>query len=121
MKALISLICLYMLLQAAPAYTEARTITLSDGSTLIASLRGDEYLNWFETESGEIILYDKSHKRFEYPHILNGELKPSGVAYSSEKILPKSAALKPSVTKSQLQKIWRDKRTEAAKQRYRNR
>jgi hypothetical protein len=98
-----------------------RSVNLSDGSTVTVSLHGDEYLNWFETDSGEVILYSKARKRFEHPQITDDDLRPSGVAYAPAKGPSHSAALQPSVTRSELVKIWRDKRAKATAQPHPNR
>ncbi len=69
---------------AAPAFSKMRTYTQNDGSSFEAIPKGDEYLNYIETKSGDILLYNPKTKNYAYATIKNDQLVPSGKAYRDE-------------------------------------
>ena len=82
MKHLLIIALFTQLLLAAPAFQGKRTFTQPNGETIIYRLQGDEHLHWFESESGEIMLYSKKNKRIESAIIKKNTLKASGQAVS---------------------------------------
>ena len=83
MKILILVALFSQLLLAVPAFQGKRTFTQPNGETVTYRLQGDEHLHWFESESGEIMLYSKKNKRIESAIIEENTLKASGQAISS--------------------------------------
>lgn len=82
MKHLLYIALLSQLLMAAPAFQGKRTFTQPNGETITYRMHGDEYLHWFESENGDIMLYNKKNKRIESAVIKDGLLKASGHAFS---------------------------------------
>jgi len=77
------------LLQAAPAFSKNRAFMQEDGQTFKAKVMGDEYLNYLETEDGEIVVFNKTSKNYDYAIIANENnqrlLAPSGFKVQSKK------------------------------------
>ncbi len=92
MKHLLIVLSLAALLHAVMAMPFERTFTQSDGSTFKAHAKGDEYLHYIETPSGDILLYNEKTKNYEYATIKGTRLLPSGLPY-------KKRALKSSVAR----------------------
>jgi len=76
---LLSLIIIPVL--GAPAFQGKRAFTQPDGSHVTYRNQGDENLHWSESDDGEIIIYNKDSKRFEYAEIKEETLQPSGRLY----------------------------------------
>jgi len=111
MKYLIIFALFTQLLTAAPAFQGKRTFTQPDGTTITYRVQGDEHLNWVESESGDILLFSKKNKRYEYAQISNGTLKASGIPFSAN--TPLSANAAPArVTKEELSALHRKRRDE---------
>ena len=109
---------------SAPAYNGEVDLKQNDGSKFKAKIKGDEWFNWVEDKSGNIIKYSKSNKRYEYAEVveINGELDlvPSGVAVVTSSSESTSADTNtsanttiPKVDKELLYKIWKTKRKKA--------
>lgn len=109
LKYLIGLtLCGATLLLAAPAYQATRTFTQADGTPFKAKAQGDEYLNWVETEDGDILRYNTQTKNYEFAEIKDGNLKKSGRIYKKRAVQngTKSASLKQNITRKDLKRIW---------------
>ncbi len=113
MKYLLIFALFIPLLNAAPAFHGKRTFTQSDGTEVTYRLKGDEHLNWMESENGDILLYSKKNRRIEFAKINNGSLEASGTPFSNAANVRSSSALtwtKPSKEElSTLHKQRRDK------------
>ena len=88
MKHILIIALFTQLLLAAPAFQGKRTFTQPDGSLISYKNQGDEHLHWSESEDGEVIMYNKTTKQFEYAEIKDETLKPSGTRY--KKVDPSS-------------------------------
>ena len=120
MRFLILILSVITLSFAVLAYVDEVNIKQNDGTTFKAKLKGDEWFNWIEDKAGNVILYNKDSKSYEYAKVIKiGEkvkLVPSGIKVSPEvsegnKTLPAI----PYVDKTTLSKIWKEKREEALK------
>ncbi len=111
MKPILLLLTTAVLLIAAPAFQGALTLRDSEGEHFYAQLKGDEYLNWFESDTGEILLFNKDKQRYEYAIIHNNMLVPSGI----EKQAHTKKRLQPNLTATQVRQLWREKRIQAAR------
>lgn len=81
MKLLIILTLLFSYSFCAPAFSKLRELKNADGTTFMARAKGNQHLNWIESEDGEILRYNKRSKNFEYAKIEGERLKASGVKY----------------------------------------
>lgn len=104
-------------LAAAPAFQEERNFKQDDGSSFSARLQGDEYLNWIETSNGEILLFNKDSKQYEYATIKEEKLLPSGQKFTPGSKEKKSAPFGNGVQKKELIELWKKKRQEAHEKR----
>ncbi|MEA3372484.1 MAG: hypothetical protein U9Q62_02215 [Campylobacterota bacterium] len=104
-------------LWSAPALNVKRQFQQPDGTTFTGRQQGDEYLNWIETEDGDILRFNKKQKRFEYAIIKEKKLMHSGEQYHPLDKMDKAAPLHPKITKDQLRKLWQEERKKAAKKR----
>lgn len=107
---IISIIALLTtVLNAMPAPTNGSGIINSE---IRGQLKGDEYLNWVETEKGEIIRYNKKNKRYEYLIEKDGNIKYSNVKYTNEAKAPKPKVRgyiikkQPNINKEKLRNVW---------------
>ncbi len=70
---------------AVPVNPTPQTYTQADGSTFIATPRGDEHIAWLETAANEILVLNRESRNYEYGQIdLVGEqtqLKSSGIVF----------------------------------------
>lgn len=109
------------LLVAAPAFQGKRTYTQADGTTFSAKAQGDEYLNWIETDDGDILRYNTLTKNYEYAQIADGGLQKSGQVYhkrnASDTTTFKSKSRIPSINRDALNSLWKARR-EARHQKY---
>ena len=112
MKPLLLLLLIASALWSAPAYTQKRMFKQPDGTDVPVRSQGDEYLNWIETDDGEILLLNKREKQLEYAIIKDKKLKPSGKAFKSPKARNNTPRLHPKITKEELRKLWKEKRKE---------
>ncbi|MEA2091605.1 MAG: hypothetical protein U9O83_04460 [Campylobacterota bacterium] len=95
----------------APAYFKTREFKQADGSSFIAKARGDEHLNWIETDDGEILKYNSQTKNFEYAQIKNNQLKASGVRYYKKNSKPaRSLRDVKKLDKDSVYKLWKKRR-----------
>ncbi len=101
-----------LVLWSAPAFDQKRQFRQPDGTTFNGRVCGDEFLNWVETDQGDILLYATPRQRFEHAVIDAQELRPSGVAYGDSI----SRGQVPPVDKAELKKLWKQKRSEAQQQ-----
>lgn len=91
---------------AAPALSKKVLLTQPDGSSFTATQRGDEYLNWIETEDGSILILNDKEGDFEYAIIDGFELKGNNVTYHKTD----SKARDGGVTKEQIYQLWQMRR-----------
>ena len=68
------------MLLSAPAFHAQKSFELETGETFQGYLKGDEHLNWIESDSGEVLLFSKERNRYEYAQIKDNELVASGIA-----------------------------------------
>ena len=64
---------------AGPAFPFPIEVMQSDGTIISIQLRGDEWFNWAEDQSGYIIAYDYTSGNWRYAGIENGIIVPSGM------------------------------------------
>lgn len=97
-------------LLAAPALERSKIFIQPDGTTFSGTLMGDEYLNWIETEAGEIVVFNKNAKRYESAFVEKTGLEPSGRAYhANDKRQPRSVQ-NSAQQRQQLKALWLEKR-----------
>ncbi len=104
-------------LWSAPALSIEQQFQQPDGTTFTGRQQGDEYLHWIETEDGEIVLYNKKGKRFEYATVKDDKLVPSGESFKSgvKKTKTNNGAKRASllhqkVNKGDLSRLWQKNR-----------
>ncbi len=114
MKILLLSILTSALLFCAPAFHAKKQFELSSGEAFNGTVKGDEYLNWIESDEGEILLFNKQNKRYEYAQIKEDELVPSGVEKKPH-TLKKTRASK--LSKEALYKLWKKKRNDELRRR----
>ncbi len=107
MKLLLLLLFLGSLLPAAPAFHGYLELRDTNNEPFYAHLKGDEYLNWFESSASEILLFNKERQRYEYAVVKDDKLVPSGIA---KKAHTKTRALQP-ISHKTLQRLWRQARS----------
>ncbi len=111
MKYLIIFILTLQLLHSAPAFQGKRTYTQPDGTQVNYRLRGDEHLNWMESDDGEVLLFSKKAKRLEFAEIKDDTLKPSGIAYSNRDVATAASRAMPSkISKEELSALYKKRR-----------
>ncbi len=113
MKSIVLLLLATVLLTAAPAFQGNLDLRDSNGAFFRAQLKGDEYLNWFESDAKEILLFNKEKQRYEYAEIRNNTLVPSGIAKEAHT----KKRLRHNLTAAQVRALWREKRSQAIQQR----
>ncbi len=109
MKILLLSILTSTLLLCAPAFHAKKQFELSSGEAFSGVVKGDEHLNWIESEEGEVLLFNKQNNRYEYAEIKEGELVPSGVEKKPH-TSKKTRASK--LSKEALYKLWKKKRND---------
>jgi M6 family metalloprotease-like protein len=97
---------------AAPVRTVPLTLKQPNGTSIQAQYKGDEYLNWLETTSGDTFVLNKNSGAYEYAVIsqVSGKstLVPSGVAVGSGAV---PAMVNTGVTnRSAMYTLWQDSR-----------
>jgi len=121
MKFLMSFLLFINVCYATMAYIDEVTLKQSDGTRFKAKIKGDEWFNWVEDKSGNIIKYNKKSKNYEYGKIVqqNGELDlvPSGIPVKNNpnkaiKATPMEGNIT-KIDKKLLYKIWKSKREKA--------
>lgn len=60
-----------------------KTFKQKDGSSFKGRSRSEKCLDYIELENGYTALYNQHSKQYEYAHIQNGTLRPSGIAVQS--------------------------------------
>ena len=101
---------------AVPALPSLLEITQPNGIKFRAYLRGDEYFSWWESEKGTVLFRNIKSGYFEYAKITfnedKGELISSGVVFPEEETSIRNARSS-NITRTNLAKIWMQKRKEA--------
>jgi len=114
MKHLVLSLIIVSSLFSAPAFQKMREFKNADGTTFKAKAQGNQYLNWIETVTGEILKYNSESKNFEYAKIEGDILKASGARY--EKKNSKRARSLAHITKIKNQdiyKLWKKRKIDA--------
>jgi len=116
MKILLLSLAVSSYLFSAPAFQKMREFKNADGELFKAKAQGNQYLNWIETEDGEILKYNTQTQNFEYAKIENKSLKASGARYekSNSKRL-RSLAHIPKLKNREIYELWQIRREEALK------
>lgn len=63
-----------------------KTFRQKDGSSFIGKSYAESCLKYIQLENGYTVLYNQKSKQYEYAHIKNGVLRPSGIAVQSGSI-----------------------------------
>ncbi len=109
MKSIFVLLTVFATLFAAPALDKERTLIQSEGTTFKAKAYGDEYLHFFKTKNGDILVYNPKTKNYDYAEIKNDRLAPSGIAYKPQNTKSRKSVAKaktPTITNEQLRKLY---------------
>lgn len=117
LRSLLFLFPIAIHLTAAPAFQGKKTFHQNDGSVFSAHIKGDEYLNWIETDTEDILLFNKKNNQYEHAVIKDNELKPSGDSFVPSSAHKKAALLDKKLKKNQLRELWEKKRQEAFQKR----
>ncbi|MEA3227490.1 MAG: hypothetical protein U9P38_00295 [Campylobacterota bacterium] len=120
MKILLLFIFIISNLLSAPAYQKMRDFKNGDGTVFKAKAQGNQYLNWIETDDGEILKYNQESKNFEYAKIIDNSLKASGTRY--EKNNSKRARSLGRINKidyEDIYKLWKKREKEVLLRRHR--
>jgi len=107
MKLLILSLITSSLLLAAPAFYDKKEFELSNGETFSGHLKGDEYLNWIESDEGEILLFNRQSKHYEYAEIKDEELVPSGIEKNPD---TQKRTRSSELSKEKVYNLWKTKR-----------
>ncbi len=103
------LLCIILLstAYAVPAFSMPREYRQSDGTTFIATPRGDEFLHYLESQDKRILKYNNKSKEYDYATIRNERLAPSGIRYVPPSKQKSAAAATvtppPKITQEELQ------------------
>ena len=114
MKTLLLLFLASALLFGAPAYDALREFTNADGTTFMAKAKGNQHLNWIQTQEEEILKYNQESKNFEYAKIENNALVASGVKYQKGDS-KRARALHQinKIDKKELSQLWKERQKAA--------
>jgi len=116
MKYILLITILISQLYSAPARGGIREFTQADGSTFKASAKGNQHLNWIESEDGEILKYNQKTKNYEIAEIKNENLSPSGQKYinphANDTQRSQSLNIK-RVDKNKVYELWRKRQTDS--------
>lgn len=115
MKPFWTILLAVSVLSAAPAYERTRSYTQPDGTSFKGTPKGDEYLNWIETENGDIVLYNKETKRYEQATVGEEALQTSGRSYRPDKQAARRAPSRKQM--ESLHALWLKKRQERMRMR----
>lgn len=120
MKTLILFLLINSYLLSAPAFSKMREFQNGDGTTFMAKAQGNQYLNWIETEDGEILKYNQLSSNYEYAKIEENSLKSSGTKYEKKSsIRARSISRIKRVTKTKLFNLQKLRRVAENKKRAR--
>ena len=116
MKLLLIFSLTFSFLFCAPALSTKREFRQADGTTFKAKAIGNQYLNWFETDNGEVLKYNAVSKNFDYATIKENSLKASGTAYNKNSSKrARSMGHVNKINKEELYQLWNQKIQEAQK------
>jgi len=115
MKYIILITLLFLQLYSAPARGGIREFIQADGSTFKAKAKGNQHLNWIESEDGEILKYNKMTNNYEFAEIKSKHLLPSGQKYikqdtNSDRQSPSLNIKK--IDKFKVYELWQQKQAE---------
>jgi len=114
---LILSVILPLSLLAVPAYKGELTFKQKDGNTFKGKLHGDEWFHWISDKNGNIIVYNRQSKRYEYGKVqeIDGalDLIPSGVKVYQTPPSAIQGVMPQKVSKDILLRIWKTKRDKA--------
>ena len=112
MKHAILILIMAFLLHAAPAFQHPRVFQQPDGSRFTGTLKGDEYLNWIESQHGDIVVFDKATHRYEAATVGKDALHPSGKLYRIDTAKKRKSAPRALSNQTALKTLWLKKREE---------
>ncbi len=113
MKWLLLSIITTSLLYAAPALSKKRQFQQPDGTTFTGKQHGDEYLNWIESQEGDILIYNKKSKQYEYATIDEDGLSPNGQALRPSLKGRRATHLNRQSDDDKIRELWKKKRQKA--------
>lgn len=116
MQWLLLSIIISSLLYAAPAFSKKRQFQQPDGTTFTGKQHGDEYLNWIESQDGDIVIYNRKSKQYEYATIDEDELNPNGEALRPSYKGKRATHLNRQDDDDKIKQLW-EKRRQKARQR----
>jgi len=107
LKIFISMLLLITALFGVQANPALQGFTQTDGTEFKGHLKGDEHLNWIETQDGMVLLFNKTTKNYSYAKIENNNLKASTQTYHSPSHTKSSSnKIVPNITQEELQNLW---------------
>lgn len=114
MKYFLLLFVAHTLVMGAPAFEHRKWFRQPDGSAFIGTPKGDEHLQWIESDEGEILIYVKERRRYEPAEIDQNNLRGTGTPFKAstnprEKV-DKSGEKR--ISKDVLLMLWKNKRRE---------
>ena len=111
MKSLLLVLLTLSQLFSAPALGKMREFTNADGTTFMAKARGDQHLNWIQTDDGEVLRYNQNSNNFEYAIIKKNLLQASGVKYDKKDVKQKRSLRHiDKINEKELYKLWSQKK-----------
>ena len=111
MKFLLLILLTLSQLFSAPALGKMRQFTNADGTTFMAKARGDQHLNWIQTDDGEILRYNQNSNNFEYAIIKKNLLQASGIKYEKKDIKQKRSVRDiDKINEKELFELWNQKK-----------
>lgn len=113
MKYIILITLLISQLYSAPARGGIRDFIQADGSTFKASAKGNQHLNWIESEDAEILKYNQQTKNYEFAEIKNNRLMPSGEKYIPSSIYKSQNKNTKKIDKNKVYQLWQKRQAEA--------
>lgn len=97
-------------IMAAPAVQRPHYFQQPDGTVFEGNLKGDEYLNWIETRSGKIVIFDAATRQYEPAMIRGSNLVGNGKRYEETSDMP-------SLKSSEVKALWKARRSAEVRRR----
>lgn len=115
MQWLLMMSLMISLLYGAPAFNSEQRFDQPDGTTFKGKQRGDEYLHWIESDSGDIILFNKKSRRFEHAELVGDTLQANGDLFVHTEKKSSASGLHRRSDSEALKRVWMGKRYKAIK------